>query len=244
MSVVDRVYPEQRFGGFTRCDGTVHFCARVQALLSPQDVVLDVGCGRGKRSEDPCDFRRRLQDFRGEGRRVIGIDVDPDASTNPFVDEFRQIDDPASWPVESGAVDFIHSDFVLEHVQDPSSFFREAHRVLRVGGRLALRTPNSRSYVALISRLVPNRHHARVTSFAQGGRRAVDVFPTAYRCNTPRKLRNVLRHAGFDAVVYTTEAEPSYVSFSPWAYRIAAKAHSLFPPMLRTTLLAYAQKNP
>ena len=111
--IADIVYPERRFAGFTRFDGTVHFASRVRAMLGETDTVLDVGCGRGQRVDDACDYRRGLQDFRGPKRHVIGIDVDPGAEANPFLDEFRLIDDPAVWPVADGSVDIIYCDYVL-----------------------------------------------------------------------------------------------------------------------------------
>ena len=47
MTLLERFYPESRFGGYSDIDGTVTFYGRVQALLQSDMVVLDVGCGRG-----------------------------------------------------------------------------------------------------------------------------------------------------------------------------------------------------
>lgn len=241
-SHVQSVYPEHRFGGFTRFDGTVHFATRVQALLGPNDVVLDVGCGRGKRIDDPCIFRRRLQDFRGEDRHVIGIDVDSRAQTNPFIDEFRLINDIGHWPVADASVKVLYADYVLEHVQEPQAFFTEANRVLVPGGFLCFRTPNAWSYIAVISRFTPNRFHARVLSVAYQKQAGRDVFHTYYRCNTRRGLRRLLRQQGWACTVYAIESEPSYLSFSPLVFRMGAVMHRLIPPPWRSTLLAFAQK--
>lgn len=52
-----QLYPESGAGGFSRVDGTVEFYTRVNALLSPDAVVVDLGAGRGKQSEDPVAFR-------------------------------------------------------------------------------------------------------------------------------------------------------------------------------------------
>lgn len=235
-----RFYPESRFGGFTDIDGTVLFYARVNALLTPDSVVLNIGCGRGACADDPVHVRRDLQVLKGTCARVIGIDVDEGARANPFVDEFRLIEG-AGWPVEDATVDLCVCDYVLEHVQDPDAFFSECRRVIRTGGYLCIRTPNALSYFGLFSRLVPNRYHASAL-MKMKTRKEEDVFPTAYRCNTRRKLACILVKHGFDSVVYGYEAEPSYLSFSKLCYRLGVLHQRFAPRALKLALFAYARK--
>jgi len=242
--LIDAVYPERRFFGFTRCDGTTHFMLRVHALLRPGDVVLDVGCGRGQGADDPCEFRRQLRQLGTQQRTVIGIDVNAGAAENPFIHEFRQIEDSHHWPVADASIDVMISDYVLEHVPEPAAFFSEARRVLKPGGGIALRAPNFYGYGALISWLVPNRYHARLVSRAKSHCKEIDVFPTLYRCNTGRKLLKSMRKIGLDAVVYAIEGEPSYLELFPLAYRLAAAIHPFLPPVFRSTLLAFGRKLP
>jgi len=146
------------------------------------------------------------------------------------------------WPIESNSVDLAFADYVVEHVTNPDSFFSEARRVLKPGGYLCLRTPNSLSYIALIARMIPNRMHSRVTKVAQQGREEKDVFPTVYKCNRPRTLRRQLRKSGFECVVLQTESEPGYLNFSPLAFRIGVIWHAICPPMFRSTLQVFARK--
>lgn len=240
MGLVESFYPESRFGGFTDLDGTITFYTRVQALVEPHFVVLDVGCGRGKSHEDPVRIRRELRAFRGKAKRVIGLDVDGAGADNPGLDEFHLLEGDA-WPLPDASVDLCLSDMVLEHVEHPDRFFAEARRVLRDGGYLCLRTPNAWHYTALISRLVPNRLHARVVSRVQRGRKSEDVFPTLYRCNTRGRLRRLLAGQGFDAVVYAYEAEPAYLAFSKPAYFLGVLWQKLAPGFLRSVLLGFAR---
>jgi SAM-dependent methyltransferase len=237
-----RFHPESEFGGFTDLDGTVKFYARVQELLPPEGVALDVGCGRGTQEDDPVRVRRDLRILRGKCAEVIGIDLDPAAAENPFVDEFRMIEPDGRWPVESESVDLALADFVVEHVEDPAAFFAEAARVVRPGGHIALRTINARSYVGLASRLVPGRLHVATVDRAQPQRKAEDVFPTLYRCNTRRRLATALDEHGFDAAVYGSEDEPEYLSFNSLAYRLGLLHRRLAPAALRVGLLAWGRR--
>jgi SAM-dependent methyltransferase len=238
----ERFHPESGFGGFTDLDGTITFYARVQELLPADGVALDIGCGRGTQADDPVEIRRDLRILRGKCERVIGIDVDPAAADNPFVDEFHLIEPHQPWPVENASVDLAIADFVVEHVEDPGAFFDEAARVLKPGATLGLRTINARSYLGLASRLVPSRLHARALSRVQPDRPSEDVFPTVYRANTRKRLQAALERSGFDAVVYGTEGEPSYLGFSRLAYRLGMAHRRLAPQALRVGLVAWARR--
>ena len=240
MGFEQSFYPESRFGGFTDVDGTVAFYTRVQSMVGPSDVVLDLGCGRGAYQDDPVRLRRELRIFKGKARRVIGLDSDPAAEANPYLDEFHLLSSD-DWPLPDSSVDLCVCDDVLEHVERPDAFFREAQRVLRDGGTLCIRTPNAWNYISLVARLVPNRLHASVLARVQDGRKEEDVFPTLFRCNTIGKLRQSLAENGFEHVVYGYDAEPSYLSFSKIAYFFGVLWQRLAPPFLRSALFAFGR---
>lgn len=237
-----RYYPESRFGDFSNVDGTIAFYLRAQALVNADSVVVDVGCGRGEGSEDSVEIRRQLRAFKGKVQKVIGIDVDPAGLTNPLVDEFRQITDTKQWPVETATADLCISDYVLEHIDDPDNFVSEVSRILKPGGYFCARTANIWGYVGMISKLTPNRFHAKITGKAQVGREARDVFPTVYRCNSVRALRSLFRRHGFDAHVFGVEAEPNYLTFSSAFYRLGVIYQRLAPGFLRNGLVVFARK--
>ncbi len=239
---VCRHYPEAAFGGFAHCDGTIAFLSRVRSLLPERGIVLDVGCGRGSRTDDPCVYRRDLQDFRSPNRRIIGIDPDPRAASNPFLDEFRPLQIPDRWPVKDGEIGLVYADYVLEHLDTPDAFFAELDRVLVPGGYFCARTPNRWGYVSLAAQLVPNRLHARITGFVQRDRRAEDVFPTRYRCNTLHTIKRQFGRHGYECVVMRHETEPTYFVFSDALFRLARIVHALLPPLLRSTLFIFARK--
>jgi SAM-dependent methyltransferase len=240
MNDKETFYPEAYFGDFTDIDGTVAFFTRVNALIDPSFVVLDVGCGRGAYNEDPVKFRKNLRILKGKAAQVIGIDLDLNAKENPCLDDFRLIkgDD---WPIESNSIDLIVCDNVLEHVPDPDRLFVEIHRVLKNGGYLCLRTPNRWSYIAIAATLIPNSYHSNVVAFAQDGRKQEDVFPTVYKCNSVRKLKNIMEKNGMESVVYGHEAEPSYLSFSKIAYFLGVIYQRFSPKFIKSELFAFGK---
>jgi SAM-dependent methyltransferase len=218
MSYKNDFYPESKFGGFSNIDGTIAFYSRINALLASTSIVLDVGCGRGIYDQDLVIWRRNLRILKGKGKKVIGLDVDPAAKENPCINEFRLLDSDR-WPVDDESIDLVVCDNVLEHLKDPVPLFKEANRVLQRGGYVCIRTPNSLNYIALFSRLIPNKYHSKVTAVVQDSRKEEDVFPTYYRCNTVTKIRSMMKRYGFGInVVYGYEAEPSYFKASVVAF--------------------------
>lgn len=240
MNSKERFYPETRFGGFTDIDGTVAFFNRVNSLLASSFVGLDVGCGRGAYSEDPVSFRKNLRILKGKIAKVIGIDVDQNAQTNPFLDEFCLIKGD-SWPVESNSIDLIVCDNVLEHIENPDQFFFEVRRVLKNNGYLCIRTSNRWSYIAIAATLIPNKWHSKVIAVVQDERKEEDVFPTVYKCNSSRKLKNIMEKNGFECVVYGYEAEPSYLSFSKIAFFFGVMHQRFAPGFIKPAIFAFGK---
>jgi len=239
-SFKERHYPETRFGGFTDVDGTIAFYTRVQSLLAESSIVLDVGGGRGAYADDRVPVRKNLRILKGKVARVIGLDVDPAAQSNPFQDEFRLLTGPR-WPVEDDSIDLCLCDHVLEHLGQPESFFENCRRVLKNGGYLCIRTPNAWSYVAWVSKLIPDHLHSRVLARVQEERKEEDVFPTLYRCNSLPRLRRMLDRYGFEHVVYGYEPEPGYLEFSALAYALGVLHQRFAPRFLRPVLHAFAR---
>jgi SAM-dependent methyltransferase len=237
-------YPETHFGGFSSVDGTVAFYVRINSLVGSADVLLDVGCGRGRHAEDVVDYRRQLRIFKGKVRKVIGIDVDPSAASNPYLDAFALIPANGQWPLDAASVDCVVADFVLEHLADPAGFFQQVRRVLRPGGCFCARTPNKWGYIALGSRLIPERFHLKVLEVAQPNRAALDVFKTYYRCNTVAAIAHVLEEHGLEGCAFGYEGEPSYLTLSRFAYRLGVMVHRFTPRFFMSTIFVFARRGP
>jgi hypothetical protein len=77
-SVSEYFYPEISVGGFSRVDGTIEFYQRINALIQPDHVILDIGAGRGSAHVDqPSLYRTRLMNFKGRVAQVIGCRETP-----------------------------------------------------------------------------------------------------------------------------------------------------------------------
>jgi arsenite methyltransferase len=137
-----KLYPEELLAILPEGESTVSYgCGDPVTLASllPGQTVLDLGSGAGL----DCFFAAKKV---GETGKVIGVDMTPEMieraqssakRMNIQNVEFRQgyIEE---MPVESGTVDVIISNCVINLSPDKVKVFGEAFRVLKSGGKLAV----------------------------------------------------------------------------------------------------------
>lgn len=237
-----RFYPESNIGGFSHADPGLAMYIQPDSILRPDDRVLDFGAGRGEQILDnDVEYRRRLFDLRGRCAHVEGCDVDQAVLTNPFLDHAEIVGLSGELPYPDEYFDIILSRFVFEHIGDPHGVARELLRVLKPGGIIAALTPNKYGYIAMAGMMVPNRMHVRALSKIQPTRKAVDVFPTAYKLNTKKALRSAFgKHP--EIYVVHIPGEPAYHFGRPLIFRLFKWLHKHLPDALQPLLIIYVRK--
>jgi len=212
QGLLDRYYPEEN--GQRSRDTTAPFYQWIlSGIDAPHAVVLNIGAG-----PTPTASKRRL---RGRFQRLVGVDPDPVVLTNDDLDE-AHIAEGSHLPFPDEHFDAVYSDWTVEHVADPRTFFGEASRVLKPGGSFWFRTPNLYHYVTLAAVATPHSFHTSVVNRARGyPKGSHEPWPTFYRANTRSKLRRVLTEAGFaELEIRMAESYPTYLMFHRLAFRL------------------------
>ena len=154
------------------------------ALLPGGDALLDIGCGDG---ELVARVAERYP-------RIVGGDISPavveEASRRRgAVARWMVLDASRTLPFADGSFSDVVALSTLQYLFDPAAFLREAHRVLRPGGRLLVETPNM-AYLPQRLRLLAGRPIR--TSFWKHG---IDGGNLHYF--TVDSLRDLVTAAGF-----------------------------------------------
>lgn len=177
-------------------------CGNPQAIaaLQPGETVLDLGSGAGF----DCFLAARQV---GESGTVIGVDMTPDMVSKARANsakwgyanvEFR-LGEIEHLPVADASADVIISNCVINLSPDKAQVFRDAFRVLKPGGRLAI------SDIVLTAAL-PQDMQAEVALHTACVAGAADV-PT---------LEALLKDAGFQAIrIAPKDASREYIQH--WA---------------------------
>lgn len=116
-------------------------CGNPTALgsIKEGDVVLDLGSGAGF---DAFLAAKKV----GKSGKVIGVDMTEEmvnkakslAAKHDYSNVEFKLGDIESLPIETGSIDLVISNCVINLAPDKSKVFNEAYRVLRKGGKIYL----------------------------------------------------------------------------------------------------------
>lgn len=154
------------------------------AALRPGEVVVDLGAGGG------FDCFLAAHEVGNDGR-VIGVDMTPDmlskARANADKGNYRNVEfrlgEIEYLPIADDTADVIVSNCVINLSSDKPQVFREAFRVLKPGGRLAIS-----DVVATVALPDEMRNDAQLIAGCMGNASLID------------ELRAAIEAAGFEQV--------------------------------------------
>lgn len=137
-----KVYETDHAGIYEMCkDDYPPMLAELET--DPFDNVLDVGCGTGPVIE--------LLAKKYPEKHFVGLDITPAmieaARSKGLLNAEFVVGDAENLPFGDGGFDAVLCSNSFHHYPNPGAFLREAHRVLRPGGKLILRDYTSNDVV-------------------------------------------------------------------------------------------------
>lgn len=219
-------------------DGTTRFHQLLAAQIKRGSEILEIGSG-------PTNETTNYLSTLG---RVIGADTSREVEANSALME-AHIFDGLHLPFPAESFDVCVSNWVVEHVGNPSAHFREVSRILKDGGTYCFRTPNRWHYFVIGSQLLPFSVHLRIANKLRGLSEVEhDPYLTYYRANTSARIRRLSCESSLEPLVlFGIEAEPSYGRLHPmlfypmFFYERLVNSSNVFQN-LRASLLCVLQK--
>jgi len=183
-------------------DGTSQFHNLCREYITNNSNVLEIGAGP---SNPTSNFLSRIS------KNVIGLDIENSVKNNEYINE-SYIYDGNKFPFPEKYFDVAVSNYVNEHIDNPSIHLREIYRVLKQNGMYIFRTPNLYHYVSLIGKLSPHWFHKMISNRLRNmGNNSPEPCPTYYKFNTPGICKIYLKNSGFNInKIILIEKEPSY----------------------------------
>ena len=227
-------------GEFTSNDGTIDFYLRINALIDSDSIVLDLGAGRaGWYEDDKCETRKNIRNLKGKVKKFIAADVDEAVLDNKASDKQLVITD-GLLDVEPASIDVIIANYVLEHVDNPTAFYDQVNSCLKNGGWFCARTPHKFTYTSIMASFIKNSQHSKFLKFIQPSRKEEDVFPTVYKMNRMKDIKNTFFNWENKTFIY--RAEPSYYFGNRFIYKLQSLLHRLLPAFLCGNLFIFIRK--
>jgi 2-polyprenyl-3-methyl-5-hydroxy-6-metoxy-1,4-benzoquinol methylase len=224
-------------------------CPRIYAsvLKAVRELNLPTGA---KVLDAPCGDGEVAIDVAKAGFEVSGMDILselPPEAKSVLGDRFRRADLTGKLPWPDSIFDLVLSVEGVEHLENPFTFVRETHRILRPGGIFLLTTPNIAALRSRIRYCGSSFYNCDPRPLEESARHPLHHVSL----RTFSELRYLLHTSGFRLLdVKATHIKPisyAYAVYVPWIWiytRIAfrkeklpaQRAHNL---EIRRTLLSH-----
>ncbi|AUG54544.1 class I SAM-dependent methyltransferase [Thalassospira marina] len=237
--------PELGAGGYANDDSNMAFYLRIHAILPKNAVILDLGAGRGPNLEmaSKSQFRWKFMNLYEHCQHLIAADIDPIVTENMFAHETIVLKPNAPYPFKDNQFDIIISDWVLEHIDDISSFSSELYRILKPGGWFCARTPNKFGLIGLGVNFLGAFEHI-ILPWLQPERQTIDVFPKHHKLNTLSALSTAFKKDHWHNCTYRVSTQPAYHANKNWLFWATEKWQKFSPECMKTIILVFMQKKP
>ena len=234
-----RMYSDEYFTGDNMEDATLQFrepvfqqcIARLQRIRPERGMLLDVGCWTG-------DF---LTFARAAGWEAVGIELSTKAAafaSSKALPVHCSTLETAPFPLDYfDVVTFLD---VLEHLPEPTRELVRARSLLKPGGIIVVRLPNTNFHL-------PKARLCRALKVADMG------LHMHYHLNhfTPGTLAGMLTNSGFE-VLRVDVGAPEHIAYAQWASPWAKRSYVRTASMVKVTtgihigniMVAYARKLP
>lgn len=163
--------------------------------------VLDIGCGCGigRNSQFQWAIRNALD--TGQGGKFWGLEPDEGIQTEAgLFDNFQHaLMETADLPENS--IDVAYSSMVMEHVADPTAFLSALQRCLKPGGVYLFATPNAKSFVPLMTKVLHQLRLDELVLKLVRGKQEIEEYhyPVQFLFNTPGQIAKHASQHGFES---------------------------------------------
>ena len=150
--------------------------------------------------------------------RILNIGCGNDTYGTDFIDLYPQRDevkkcaiDSEAFPFEDNTFDEIRMHFVFEHLKNHEHTLKEAYRVLKIGGKLELKTDNAGYWYYALDQSTHTGRYERDSDYGE--------FDRHFGLFTDHHLKNYFEEVGFKNI----ETKNSYENAKPRGNKLSIK---------------------
>jgi SAM-dependent methyltransferase len=194
--------------------------------------LLDVGCGKGwflREFANEMKSRHGVAQIEAAGVDIVRSPGDHFHEIDPNFQFVEQNLDGQKLPFPDASFDFLSCNQVLEHIFETEQLLREFRRVLRQDGLCVISVPNLSAWINRVTFLFggqPLGSELGTEEITYGfwprflQKKLVAFKPSGHiRDFTPRGLRDLVAHCGFDTVGWWPQSHGILARLGKWAGR-------------------------